>query len=118
MIYDCGSWRNSSAVARLTANGPQSVRLAGRTPAAEMLSWCGTTASAPWLTRAGRTAVADLVAARAGTADPHAGPGRVHERLALELMGDGHAAYDAIARQLWGLPVHAPFLDTSVVWLR
>ncbi|MET8944576.1 hypothetical protein ABZX30_13585 [Streptomyces sp. NPDC004542] len=53
--------------------------------------------------------------ARAEGADPHAGPGQVHERLALELMGDGHATYDAIARRLWGLPVHAPFLDTAVV---
>ncbi|MFF2522271.1 asparagine synthase-related protein [Streptomyces liangshanensis] len=96
-------------------NGPGPLRHPGWTPAAEMLSWCGPTASAPWLTRAGRTAVADLVAARAGVADPEATPGRVHERLALELMGDGHATYDTIARQLWGLPVHAPFLDTPVV---
>ncbi|CAK7288455.1 asparagine synthase-related protein [Streptomyces misionensis] len=84
-------------------------------PVTQMLSWCGMTGAAPWLTRAARTAVADLVAARAETADAHAGPGQVHERLALEVMGDGHATYDAIARQLWGIPVHAPFLDTPVV---
>lgn len=91
------------------------LRHPGWTPASEMLSWCGTTASAPWLTRAGRAAVAALVAARAETTDPDDVPGRVHERLALELMGDGHATYDAIARRLWGLPVHTPFLDTAVV---
>ncbi|MCU4750257.1 albusnodin/ikarugamycin family macrolactam cyclase [Streptomyces sp. G-5] len=84
-------------------------------PPGEMLSWCGATAPARWLTRAGRAAVAELVAARAATADPHAGPGQVHQRLALELMGDGHATYDAIARRLWGIPIHAPFLDSQVV---
>lgn len=90
----------------------------GQDPAptpASALAWCGTTAAARWLTPAGRTAVAELVADRAGGADPHAGPGRVHERLALELMGDGHATYDAIARQLWGIAIHAPLLDTPVV---
>ncbi|MEU2358874.1 asparagine synthase-related protein [Streptomyces misionensis] len=84
-------------------------------PVTQMLSWCGMTGAAPWLTRTARTAVADLVAARAETADAHAGPGQVHERLALEMMGHGHATYDAIARQLWGVPVHAPFLDTPLV---
>lgn len=87
----------------------------GGTLPGEMLAWCGTTASASWLTSAGRSAVARLVADRAEVADPHAGPGQVHERLALEVMGDGHATYDALARRLWGLPVHAPFLDTAVV---
>ncbi|MEU7108360.1 asparagine synthase-related protein [Streptomyces sp. NPDC046215] len=27
----------------------------------------------------------------------------------------GHATFDAIARQRWGIGVHAPFLDTPVV---
>ncbi|MER8001037.1 hypothetical protein [Streptomyces sp. NPDC095613] len=58
-----------------------------RGPLVLMLAWCGTTASAPWLTGAGRAVVAELVGARAEVADPHAGPGQVHERLALELMG-------------------------------
>ncbi|MFL4910743.1 asparagine synthase-related protein [Streptomyces sp. MMS24-I2-30] len=96
-------------------NGPTGLSHPGGAASTEMLAWCGTTASAPWLTGAGRAAVAELVGARAEVADPHAGPGQVHERLALELMGDGHATYDAIARRLWGLPVHAPFLDTAVV---
>ncbi|MGY3056100.1 asparagine synthase (glutamine-hydrolyzing) [Streptomyces sp. TE3672] len=96
-------------------NRPEPLRHPGRTPPGEMLSWCGTTTSAPWLTRAGRAAVAALVAARAEVADPYAGPGQVHERLALELMGDGHATYDTIARHMWDTPVHAPFLDTPVV---
>ncbi|MFD8148794.1 asparagine synthase-related protein [Streptomyces sp. NPDC059708] len=103
------------AVLAEALNGPEPLRHPGWTPAAEMLSWCGTTAPAPWLTRAGRAAVADLVAARAEAADPDAAPGRLHERLALELMGDGHATYDTIARRLWGLPVHAPLLDTPIV---
>ncbi|MET9776261.1 asparagine synthase-related protein [Streptomyces sp. NPDC006367] len=30
-------------------------------------------------------------------------------------MGDGHATYDALVRHLWGVPVHAPFLDTTVI---
>ncbi|GAA2489478.1 lasso peptide isopeptide bond-forming cyclase [Actinocorallia cavernae] len=96
-------------------NGPEPLGRPGWTPAGEMLTWCGTTTSASWLTRTGRAAVAELVAARAEVADPYAGPGQIHERLALELMGDGHATYDAISRQLWGTPVHAPFLDTPVV---
>ncbi|HEY8985465.1 MAG TPA: asparagine synthase-related protein [Streptomyces sp.] len=99
-----------------TLDGPQPLdRPAGAPQAREMLTWCGTTASAPWLTRAGRAAVADLVADRAETADPDVAPGQVHERLALELMGDGHATYDAIARQLWSVPLHAPFLDNGVI---
>ncbi|OEV09319.1 hypothetical protein AN218_23085 [Streptomyces nanshensis] len=85
------------------------------TPAAEMLTWCGATAGAPWLTPAGRSAVAELVTARAQTADPDTAPGVLHERLALELMGDGHATFDYISRHQWGLPIHAPMLDNLVV---
>jgi len=81
----------------------------------EMLAWCGTTPAAPWLTRAGRDALANLVDARAQHADPSTAPGQLHERLALEAMGDGHATFDEIARHEWGVPVHAPFLDTAVV---
>ncbi len=81
----------------------------------DMLTWCGTTTAAPWLTRSGRDAVAGLVAERAAHADPGATPGQIHERLALEMMGDGHATFDQIARRQWGVPVHAPFLDTAVV---
>ena len=65
--------------------------------------------------RSGRDAVAGLVAERAAHADPGATPGQIHERLALEMMGDGHATFDQIARRQWGVPVHAPFLDTAVV---
>lgn len=85
------------------------------TSAAQMLTWCGSSAATTWLTRAGRAAVADLVTARAQTAPPDTAPGALHERLALELMGDGHATFDQISRQQWGLPVHAPLLDNLVV---
>ncbi|WP_406109875.1 asparagine synthase-related protein [Kitasatospora purpeofusca] len=81
----------------------------------EQLAWCGLMPGAGWLTPTGRDAVAELVAARAQDADPDAGPGEVAERLALELMGAGHAEYKQIARQRWGLDVHAPYLDTPVV---
>lgn len=80
-----------------------------------MLTWCGSGPATAWLTRAGRTAVADLVTARAQTARADTTPGALHERLALELMGDGHATFDQISRQQWGLPVHAPLLDNHVV---
>ncbi|MFE7114559.1 asparagine synthase-related protein [Streptomyces sp. NPDC057654] len=103
-----------AALAQLLG-GPRDLRHPGWAPPWEMLCWCGVTPSAPWLTRSGRLAVADLVARRAADADPLAAPGAVHERLALEVMGDGHATYDQIARQQWGLPLHAPFLDTPVV---
>lgn len=96
-------------------SGPGELHHPGWSPPWEMLRWCAATPSASWLTRSGRSAVADLVATRAADADPQATPGQVHERLALEVMGDGHATYDQIARQQWGLPVHAPFLDTPVV---
>ncbi|MEV4975378.1 asparagine synthase-related protein [Streptomyces scopuliridis] len=81
----------------------------------ENLAWCGISPAAGWLTGAGRRAVADLVDARAQAAGPHAAPAALHDRLNLEFMAGSHAGYDAIARQLWGVPVHAPFLDTAVV---
>ncbi|MFE7462580.1 asparagine synthase-related protein [Streptomyces sp. NPDC057499] len=96
-------------------DGPRDLHRPALTPPWETLRWCGVTSSAPWLTRSGRSAVADLVAHRAAEADPLTTPGAVHERLALEVMGDGHATYDQIVRQQWGLPLHAPFLDTPVV---
>jgi asparagine synthase (glutamine-hydrolysing) len=105
------SYPRALSVLAQALNGPRGLERPGLARPGEMLSWCGTTTSAPWLTRAGRAAVAELVGARAETADRNAGPGQVHERLALELMGDGHATYDAIARQMWGVPIHAPFLD-------
>ncbi|MFJ2630005.1 asparagine synthase-related protein [Streptomyces sp. NPDC087532] len=85
------------------------------TSAAQMLTWCGSGAATPWLTHTGRAAVADLVTARAQTVRPDTTPGALHERLALELMGDGHATFDQISRQQWDLPVHAPLLDNLVV---
>ncbi|MFI1225994.1 MULTISPECIES: asparagine synthase-related protein [Streptomyces] len=85
------------------------------TPAGQMLTWCGRGAATAWLTSTGRTVVGDLVAARAHNARPDIAPGALHERLALELMGDGHATFDQISRQQWGLPVHAPLLDNLVV---
>ncbi|MBQ0972964.1 hypothetical protein KBZ00_17720 [Streptomyces sp. RK31] len=85
------------------------------TSSAQMLTWCGSSAATTWLTRAGRAAVADLVTARAQSAPSDTTPGALHERLALELMGDGHATFDQISRQQWGLPVHAPLLDNLVV---
>lgn len=87
----------------------------GRVRTPEALAWCGLTNGAPWLTGHGRDLVAALVGERAKAADPDASPGAVHERLALELMGDGHNTYDQIARALWDLPIHAPLLDTAVV---
>jgi asparagine synthase (glutamine-hydrolysing) len=95
--------------------GPGVLRHPGWVPPWETLSWCGITAAAAWLTRAGRTTVAELVAARADAADPDVRPGVLHERLALEYMGGGHAGFDQIARQQWHLPIHAPLLDTQVV---
>ncbi|MGW5098210.1 asparagine synthase-related protein [Streptomyces nodosus] len=85
------------------------------TSAAQMLTWCGSGAATTWLTRTGRAAVADLVTARARISRPDTTPGALHERLALELMGDGHATFDQISRHQWGLPVHAPLLDNLVV---
>ncbi|MDJ0383236.1 asparagine synthase-related protein [Streptomyces sp. G-G2] len=79
------------------------------------MAWCGATAAAAWLTAGGRSAVAALVDDAARRADLDIRPGVLHERLALERMGEEHATFDDIARQRWGLPVHAPYLDSLVV---
>ncbi|WP_367141081.1 MULTISPECIES: asparagine synthase-related protein [Streptomyces] len=81
----------------------------------EAMRWCGATAALPWLTRGGRRALSVLAESRAAQADPYVTPARLHERLGLELMADGHATFDAIARARWSVPLHAPFLDTTVV---
>ncbi|MCQ8836185.1 albusnodin/ikarugamycin family macrolactam cyclase [Streptomyces malaysiensis] len=86
-----------------------------RARAVELLSWCGALPSAAWLTDSGRRAVAELLTGQADQADPAALPGADHERIALEQMGEEHATYDQISHQLWGLPIHAPYLDTPVV---
>ncbi|GAA1334675.1 hypothetical protein GCM10009647_076460 [Streptomyces sanglieri] len=105
-----------AALADTIKAGPEHTAERGPgTSAAQMLTWCGSGPATAWLTRAGRTVVADMVAARAQTARPDTTPGVLHERLALELMGDGHATFDQISRQQWGLPVHAPLLDNLVV---
>ncbi|MEV7422890.1 asparagine synthase-related protein [Streptomyces sp. NPDC091212] len=105
--------RALDALARTIAGPrPLAVQRAARW---ENLAWCGISASAGWLTGAGRRAVADLVDARAQAADPHTTPAALHDRLNLEFMAGSHAGYDAIARQRWDVPIHAPFLDTSVV---
>ncbi|NJP66317.1 asparagine synthase-related protein [Streptomyces spiramenti] len=83
-------------------------------PAAD-LAWCGTSPAAPWLTPAGRALAADVLTDAAHRADPTAAPGRTHDRLGLEFMATSHAAYQQIARQRWGLTVHAPLLDPAVV---
>ncbi|MFJ4679238.1 asparagine synthase-related protein [Kitasatospora sp. NPDC088783] len=79
------------------------------------LSWCSTLPGAAWLTPTGRTALADLVADHADTAQAGTAPGRHAQRTALEMMGAGHAEYAEIARQRWNLDIHAPYLDTPVV---
>ncbi|MFB9539704.1 MULTISPECIES: asparagine synthase-related protein [Streptomyces] len=99
----------------LNAGDDRTAQSGPGTSAAQMLTWCASSTATAWLTRAGRAAVADLVSARAQTAPPDITPGALHERLALELMGDGHATFDQISRQQWGLPVHAPLLDNLVV---
>lgn len=105
-----------AALAGTINAGPEHTAQRGPgTSAARMLTWCGNSAATAWLTRAGRAVVADLVTARAQSARPDTTPGALHERLALELMGDGHATFDQITRQQWGLPVHAPLLDNLVV---
>lgn len=88
---------------------------AWRPAPAEALAWCSATAAARWLTPAGRRAVADLVASRVPGAAAHTAPAALHDRLELEWMGAEHATFDAIARQRWGIAIHAPFLDTAVV---
>ncbi|MFE6186517.1 asparagine synthase-related protein [Streptomyces sp. NPDC056465] len=90
-------------------------RADGAVGAVRILAWCGAGGALPWLTRSGRSMVADLVDARAAGADRRETPGQLHERLALELMGDGHSTFDQMSRTLWNLPVHAPLLDTRVV---
>ncbi|MFE0062976.1 asparagine synthase-related protein [Streptomyces sp. NPDC059003] len=95
--------------------GPGVLRHPSWAPPWEMLSWCGITAAATWLTRAGRAVVAELVATRSEAAAPDVHPGALHERLALEHMGGGRAGFDQIARQQWHLPIHVPLLDTPVV---
>ncbi|MFD3920171.1 albusnodin/ikarugamycin family macrolactam cyclase [Streptomyces sp. NPDC058595] len=81
----------------------------------EDLAWCGTVSAADWLTRTGRRSVAEVIGRRVQVADPDTMPGALHDRLALEFMAGSHAMFDSIARQKWGVPVHAPFLDTAVV---
>ncbi|MGW0562926.1 albusnodin/ikarugamycin family macrolactam cyclase [Streptomyces sp. NPDC003016] len=83
--------------------------------AADLLKWCGPLASGAWLSADGRRAVAEVVGRAAGAARPDALPGAEGERIALHRMGEEHATYDQIARQQWGLPIHAPYLDGPVV---
>lgn len=83
--------------------------------AADTARWCGRLSAARWLTPGGRTALADFIGARAHSADPATGPGALRERLALEATGAEHANLDTLSRARWGLPLHAPFLDTRVV---
>lgn len=82
---------------------------------ADVARWCGRLTAARWLTPAGRTALADCIGTRAAVADSAVGPGELRERLALEATGTEHAALDTLARTLWGLPMHAPFLDTRII---
>ncbi|MFG2564715.1 asparagine synthase-related protein [Streptomyces sp. NPDC048567] len=99
------------------ADRVQAARPDGPAGPARILAWCSADGSLPWLTRSGRTLLGDLIGARTNSADRRETPGRLHERLALELMGDGHATFDQMSRTLWGLPVHAPLLDNRVVHL-
>ncbi|MGK4586114.1 asparagine synthase-related protein [Kitasatospora sp. HPMI-4] len=87
----------------------------GLPDAADVARWCGPLSTAGWLTPTGRTAVADLIGARAQTADPAIGPGALRERLALEATGAEFAHLDTLTRALFDLPVHAPFLDTRII---
>ncbi|MFI0742726.1 albusnodin/ikarugamycin family macrolactam cyclase [Streptomyces sp. NPDC021100] len=103
-----------AALAASLGRPPAAGRPYGATPW-EAMRWCSTTGSAPWLTRGGRRALSVLVETRAAQADPYVSPARLHERLGLELMADGHATFDTIARIRWGIPLHAPFLDTAIV---
>ncbi|MFD5977478.1 asparagine synthase-related protein [Streptomyces bacillaris] len=83
--------------------------------AADTARWCGRLSAARWLTPDGRAALAGFIGARAQSADPATGPGALRERLALEATGTEHANLDTLSRARWGLPVHAPFLDTRIV---
>lgn len=82
----------------------------------ENLAWCTTTPAARWLTHDGRAVLSHLVANRAASA-PSSGvsAAALHERLAVEAMGAAQNAFQDIARARWGLAVHAPFLDNTVV---
>ncbi|MFJ5105172.1 asparagine synthase-related protein [Streptomyces sp. NPDC088554] len=99
-------------LARTILDGPAP---RGLPDAADVARWCGPLSAARWLTPGGRTALADFISSRVQTADPAVGPGALRERLALEATGIEHANLDILARALWGLPVHAPFLDTRIV---
>ncbi|MCX5401314.1 albusnodin/ikarugamycin family macrolactam cyclase [Streptomyces sp. NBC_00102] len=97
-----------------TISGPDPL-VAQRAARWQNLAWCSVTSAAGWLTPAGRRLVAGLAEQRAQAADPHATPAALHDRQALEFMGASHTMFDSIARQKWGIPIHAPFLDTAVV---
>ncbi|MFE2850370.1 asparagine synthase-related protein [Streptomyces lavendulae] len=84
-------------------------------PPSDLMAWCLPLASATWLTPAGRRDTAAVVGEQAAVAASSERPGRLHERISLERMAEEHATYDQISRQLFNLPVHAPFLDTAVV---
>lgn len=105
------------ALARLAAllGGPSLLAPPRRRPPSDLLTWCLPLTSAAWLTRAGRTATAAVVAEQAADAGTGERPGRLHERLSLERMGEEHATYDQVSRHLWALPITAPFLDNTVV---
>ncbi|MEU2855640.1 albusnodin/ikarugamycin family macrolactam cyclase [Streptomyces syringium] len=103
-----------AALAASLARPPAGVRPYGAAPW-EAMRWCSTTGAEPWLTRGGRRALSVLVETRAAQVDPDVSPARLHERLGLELMADGHATFDTISRTRWSIPLHAPFLDTAVV---
>ncbi|MFF4484561.1 asparagine synthase-related protein [Streptomyces sp. NPDC021218] len=119
-------WRAWRQLAATTATSyPRALqrladRLAEPFPAAwrpapvDALAWCSATAAARWLTPAGRHAVTELIASRVPHAAGHTAPGALHDRLDLEWMASEHATFDTIARQMWGVPIHAPFLDTAV----
>ncbi|MGW4505820.1 asparagine synthase-related protein [Streptomyces sp. NPDC004436] len=106
-----------TALARLAVQLRSSAPLAPprRIPPADQLAWCQPLPSAAWLTATGRTAAAAVVENHAHFSDSDEQPGRLHERISLERMGEEHATYDQISRQLWKLPIHAPFLDPAVV---
>ncbi|MER6917149.1 asparagine synthase-related protein [Streptomyces sp. NPDC000594] len=97
-----------------TVSGPEPLVM-WRAARWEDLAWCSLTTAAEWLTPEGRRVVAELIEARTRTADPSVTPGALHDRLDLEFMAGSHAMYDSIARQRWNIPVHAPFLDTTVI---
>nr|WTB11980.1 asparagine synthase-related protein [Streptomyces antimycoticus] len=104
----------SRALERLADRFAEPFPAAWRPAPADALAWCSATAAARWLTPAGRRAVSQLVGSRVPHAAGHTAPGALHDRLDLEWMAGEHATFDAIARQLWGVPIHAPFLDTAV----